>query len=409
MSNPAPPDERLILLLVGAVQFVNILDFMMVMPLGPDFADSLAIPLSSLGLVAGSYTAAAAVAGIVGSFFLDRFDRRTALAIAMLGLVLGTAAGGLAVDLRSMVAARVVAGAFGGPATSIAIAIIADVVPPERRGRAMGQVMGSFSVASVVGVPLGLEIAHYGGWRLPFFSVAGLGLLVALGAVWRMPPLRLHLDRPRTEATPILRLLRQPLVLYSLLATASVTAAAFSLFPNLTAWVQYNAGYPREHLGILYMVGGACSFFSMRIVGGLIDRFGGFWVALAATLFFVLNNILAFCVLTPVLPMAAVFVVMMVSNSSRNVALNTLTSRVPRPEERARFLSTQSAVQHSAAAAGAMFASRLLVELPDHRLDGIGAVATFSAVCALMLPALVWIVERRLKATPARSTHIASP
>ena len=41
----APVNERLILLVVASVQFINILDFMMVMPLGPDFATSIGIPL----------------------------------------------------------------------------------------------------------------------------------------------------------------------------------------------------------------------------------------------------------------------------------------------------------------------------------------------------------------------------
>src|SRR6185369_10529728 len=115
-AGDVPRSERLIVFLVGAVQFVNILDFMMVMPLGPDFARALGIHTSNLGIVGGSYTAAAAIAGLVGALFLDRFDRRKALAVAMLGLVTGTAAGGFAVDLRSLVAARVLAGAFGGPA-----------------------------------------------------------------------------------------------------------------------------------------------------------------------------------------------------------------------------------------------------------------------------------------------------
>ena len=57
------PSERQLVFLVGAVQFVNVLDFMMVMPLGPDFARALDIPVSRLGLVGGVYTAAAAVSG----------------------------------------------------------------------------------------------------------------------------------------------------------------------------------------------------------------------------------------------------------------------------------------------------------------------------------------------------------
>ena len=91
--------ERLLIFLVGAVQFVNILDFMMVMPLGPDFARALGISTAHLGLIAGSYMAAAAIAGIVGARFLDRFDRRKALGVALFGLVAGTAAGALAQGL----------------------------------------------------------------------------------------------------------------------------------------------------------------------------------------------------------------------------------------------------------------------------------------------------------------------
>jgi hypothetical protein len=51
--------EQTVVFLIGAVQFVNILDFVMVMPMGPDFAAALHIPSSSLGYIGGAYTAAA--------------------------------------------------------------------------------------------------------------------------------------------------------------------------------------------------------------------------------------------------------------------------------------------------------------------------------------------------------------
>ena len=89
--------------------------------------------------------------------------------------------------------ARVIAGAFGGPATSLSLSIIADVVPPARRGRAMGAVMGAFSIASVLGVPLGLWLARLGGWRMPFLVVAGFGVVVgAVGAAGDAQPARAH-------------------------------------------------------------------------------------------------------------------------------------------------------------------------------------------------------------------------
>src|SRR6202171_5225971 len=118
-SMPSPARRELaVVLLVAAVQFVNILDFVMVMPMGPQFAAALGIPISQLGSIGGSYTAAAAVSGLACAAFIDRFDRRKALAVAMLGLVCGTALGGLARGMDSLMLARVVAGMFGGAATS---------------------------------------------------------------------------------------------------------------------------------------------------------------------------------------------------------------------------------------------------------------------------------------------------
>src|SRR6185436_356086 len=174
MSDAAIARERKIILLLAAVSFVNILDFVMVIPLGPEFARGLGTPTSRLGLLGTSYTGAAALAGLVGTLFLDRFDRRSALTVAMLGLVTATAAGGLARSFDMLLGARVVAGVFGGPATSIGLAILTDVIAPERRGKALGQVMGAFSVASVVGVPMSIVLASWAGWRVPFFVVAGL-------------------------------------------------------------------------------------------------------------------------------------------------------------------------------------------------------------------------------------------
>ena len=404
---PSPPkiSERTILVLVGAVHFVNLLDFMMVMPLGPDFAAGLGIPTSRLGLIGGSYTAAAAIAGMIGSLFLDRFDRRSALAVAMLGLVLGTAAGGVCTGLGTLMAARVVAGCFGGPASSLALSIVADVVPAERRGKAMGAVMGAFAVASVLGVPAGLELARRGGWRVPFFAVAGLGLVVAASALFVMPKLRLHLAAGRPERQRARDLLGNPLALLTLGATASVMMASFAIVPNLSAYLQFNAGYPRDRLGLLYLVGGVVSFVVLRLIGSLVDRFGATTLSAFGTAAFLAVLAVGFLPSVPAVPVMALFVGFMVSTSFRNVPLNTVSSKVPAPAERAGFMSVQSAVQHLAAASGAITGSQLLRELPDKKLEGMRGVAGLSMALAAALPLLLWRIEARL----ARRARAAPP
>lgn len=400
----APPAVRegLIIFLIGAIQFVNVLDFVMVMPLGPDFASALGISTSRIGLVGGSYTAAAAVAGVVGSLFLDKFDRRVALAVAMLGLVLGTALGGFATGLSTLLLARVVAGAFGGPATSLSLAIIADTIPPARRGRAMGAVMGAFSIASVLGVPAGLELARLYSWRAPFFAVAGLGLLLAMTAIFFMPSLRGHLTGPRPQG-PKPKLL-DSVTAVALANTALIMIGVFAVVPNISAFVQHNMGYPRDRIGLLYLVGGVASFVAMRLVGVLVDRFGATPMIVLGTVLHVVGLLTAFIHPLSWLPVLVIFTIYMLSGSVRMVPMQALASRVPQPQQRARFMSAQSAIQHAASAAGAMLASLVLVAEPNGKLQGMAQVAWAALIVACLVPIGARILERRVRTREANAT-----
>jgi predicted MFS family arabinose efflux permease len=387
--------ERLIILVIGAAQFVNVLDFVIVMPLGPDFARELAIGTSQLPLVGSAYTAAAAVAGLAGSFFLDRYDRRTALSVSLAGLVVGTLACAVAQTFPMLLAARLVAGAFGGPATALSYSIIADTIPPERRGKAMGAVMGAFSAASVFGVPLGLQLAVWGGWHLPFFVVAALGAAVTAGAFFALPPMRGHLTADRNQPT-YREILTRPTVIASYSLSAVMMMGGFIILPSLPAYILGNLHYPRERFGLLYLIGGTVSFITMRYVGRLVDRFGSFRTGTVGSVFLIAVLYCAFYTHMSWFIPPAIFGALMFAMSFRNVACNTLTSKVPRAPERARFMSLQSCVQHVASATASYTSARLLTELPDGALVGIPRLALIAMALAVGLPFFLKALEDRL-------------
>jgi predicted MFS family arabinose efflux permease len=402
--------ERKLLFLLAAIQFVNVTDFMMVLPLGPDFAAGLNIASNRLGLVAGIYTATAALAGLVGTLFLDKFDRRNALFVAMVGLVAGTVAGGFATGLGTMLMARVVAGAFGGPATALTLSILTDQIAPARRGRAFGIVMGSFSVASVVGVPLGLKLAELGGWRTTFFSVAGMGAVLVPAVIWMMPPMRGHLDGAarRVPARPLRAFFADPSVLLSLLAVAATMLGAFALIANLAAFLQFNLGYPRQHIDKLYAAGGAVAFVTMRIAGRIVDRRGSVLVTIIGTAVTVAVIAATFLPMHPWIPAVGLFIGFMMGNSTRMVAVNTLTMRVPAFNERARFMSAQSAVQHLATAAGTVLAAVILHTNRDQSLNGMATVAVGAIALSLAVPFIVAAIAARLPGPAAVTATAAS-
>lgn len=393
--------ERALVLVVAAVQLVNVLEFMIVMPLGPDFALALGFPVDSVGVLGAAYTGAGAVSGLLGALFLDRYDRRRVLIVSMTGLIVATVLAGMARGLGTLVAARVLAGAFGGPATAISIAIVADLVPPERRGRAMAIVMGAFSVASIFGVPAALEAAGLAGWCAPFFAVAILAVLVVAFARDVLPPMSAHVATAAGGPQGLTRLwglVRRPEAALALAVTGLSMVSMFAIVPNLSAYMQFNGGWPRDRLSLLYFLGGLASLSLMAVFGRVIDRLGATPVIALSAVWVSITLAVGVVPGHPLLPVPLFFVLFMGGSSIRGVAVGALVSRVPPPDERAGYQSAQSAVQHLACATGALTGAFVLRERLDGTLDNMGGLGVYTLVVTLLVPLIALAVERRVRA-----------
>jgi len=401
---PSLSERKLVLLIVAADLF-NALDFAMVLPLGPDFAKALDIPTSNLGILGGSYTAAQAVAGIAGAFFLDHLDRRRAFAVALTGLVVATAACGFATGFVTLIAARMIAGVFGGIAETLSYTMISDGIALERRGRVLGMVQSSVAVAQVLGVPAGLELARLGGWRAPFFGLAALGTLVVLAVMLMLPPQRAHLLVP---PGPFREVLRRPVVWLGLGGMAIGMVAHFALVPNLPAYFQLNRGYPRDQLGLLYMIAGAVGLGTAWFGGLLTDRYGAARiVAFGATLYAAVL-IVGFIYPVDAVPVVLIFVGLMIS-SFRFVPMEVLLLRIPGPQERARFTSVNSAVVCVGSASGAMLGAQILSEGPNRSLIGMEHLAWFALTLTLVFSAFGYAIERLVRTSEPESPRSTSP
>ncbi len=384
--------ERRVIWVVAAVQFINIVDFMMVMPLGGDLVGGLGIASAQMGLVAGAYSVSACVAGLLGALLLDRLARRRALALAIGGLAIGTMLGAAAFDLTSLVGARLAAGFFGGPATALALATVADQIPDIRRGRAMGQVAGAFAAASVIGVPVGLELAKLGGFRVPFLVVGGIAAVIAVLAGRLLPD---DLPQPRHGRRRLPRL--RPEMALAFAAVACALIQGYAIMPIFAVYLQFNLGFPRDQLGLLYLIGGSCSFVFMRLTGRLVDRFGTAPVSGMVTAGIIGTLLLAFGVQPVPIPVLLLFPLMMVVMTARNVASQALMSKVPGPDERGGFMSLASAVQHMAGFVGASLSSLLLGTAPSGALTGTGQLLVVAIAFAAVVPVLQLVLERRLR------------
>src|SRR5205814_5445066 len=85
-----PINERLLLFVLAAIQFTAIVDFLIILPLGPQYMWVLGITPAQFGLIVSAYAISAGVSGIGTALFLDRFDRKRALLTLYFGFAVGT-------------------------------------------------------------------------------------------------------------------------------------------------------------------------------------------------------------------------------------------------------------------------------------------------------------------------------
>jgi len=394
--------EGRVILIAALIQFVNILDFMMVMPLGPDFAKSLNIPAHDIGLIGGIYTFTASIVGLVVALFLDQFPRKNAIIFTLIGLSLATLSGAFVWNKESMIVSRLIAGAFGGPLTALSISLVADYIPPQRRGIAMGKVMGGFSLASVIGVPFGLELSRIFSWHMPFITTGILGIIVTIFAYKLLPYHKPYLKSSEplfTRFKNLLKILESKLALSAYAFMALSMASGFIIIPNISAHLQLNLNYPRENLGLLYFFGGGISFFTMRLAGKLVDKYS----ATKTVLFFSFLLVMAISAgfvwyenIVPTIPILLIFICFMVAMTGRTVCAQTLSSKIPPAEQRGAYMSLQSSITHMACALGAYYSSLILVD-DGNKLVNVPTIGLTSIALTLIVPILFFYAERGLR------------
>ncbi len=157
----------------------------MVGPLLVDLSKDLDVPLAQLGLLGVAISLPWALGAPFTGLLSDRLGRRPLMVLALCGVGAASIAAALVNNFATLLAARFVAGLFGafGPASTMAA--VGDLVPPHKRGSAMGYLNLGFGLAAVAGVPAVGIIAGTLGWRWAFASTGivlfGLALLVQIG------------------------------------------------------------------------------------------------------------------------------------------------------------------------------------------------------------------------------------
>jgi DHA1 family inner membrane transport protein len=342
--------EKIILLLLALLNFTHILDFMIMMPLGNYLIPYFHISSQKFSAIVSAYSYSAFASGIIASFFVDNHDRKKILLFGYVGFLTGTILCGFAPSANLLIAARIVAGLFGGLIGAQVLSIVADTFVYEKRGQAMGYLMSAFSVASVVGIPFGLFLANKFSWHAPFLFIGIVGIALIPFLVRYIPAMTLHLaDNAADKKTKWQTFEKIFLNLHYRIALALsgfLMLGHFLLVPFLTPFMEFNVGFSKNQIQYIYIVGGIITLISAPISGKIADNVGKLkvyiWSAILSLIpVFLITNM-------PAIVFYYVLVVtgfwFLVSNA-RAISAATMVSNAVPPQLRGSFMSFNSSMQ----------------------------------------------------------------
>ncbi len=392
--------EKILLLTLAVIQFSHITDFMILMPLGPQLMDSFNILPSQFALLVSTYTFSAGTSGFVGTFFIDRFDRKKAILTMAAGFALGTLACGFAQTYYSLLITRSITGLFGGVMGALILSIIGDAIPNERRASAMGMVMAAFSVASVIGVPAGLFLADLSDWHMPFIVLGGLALLTLIPMAIYIPSMTDHISSYEQKPSPI-QIVRNVTSnknqMLALLFGSVIMFSHFSVVPFISPYLTTNVGFSDSQIKYIYLIGGALTVFSSPFIGRMADKYGRSKIftitVLAATVpIFFLTQIRE----TPIGLVLIITALFFVFGAGRMVPSTAMVTSSVKPQNRGSFMSFNASFRQLTNGVAAFFAGLIITIGEDglyHNYDLVGYFAIAMGIVSIFISRKITVAD----------------
>ncbi|MVU79111.1 MFS transporter [Nocardia sp. ET3-3] len=248
---------------IGLTEFV-------VAGLLPNIATDLHVTIPAAGLLVSGYALGVVIGAPLLTALTGGVERRRLLTgfmgLFLTGSVLSALAPGYAVLMIGRSAAALAHGAFMG----VGIVAASEMVPQDKRGRAMSLVISGATLATVLGVPMGTMIGQHLGWRATFWVVTVCAAIGLAGVATLVPRAdRSAAGHLRTELTT----LRQRPVLLALLTTVLGFGGVMTSYTYIAEMATRVTGFASTTVIWITMLFGLGTFVGNLLSGRFTDRY----------------------------------------------------------------------------------------------------------------------------------------
>ncbi|MCI1974334.1 MAG: MFS transporter [Limosilactobacillus sp.] len=233
----------------------------------PDIASQYHDSLSRLGLLVTVFALVYAIFTPIITSLASRWKRHHVLLVLMVVFFIGNTWTALASNFISMLFSRVLTATVAGAIISIVLVMASFVAPREKRASLVSWVFAGFSIASVIGIPIGTVISTTFSWHDSFWMISGLTIFVFVFLLWLVPR-----DTPQFKSTlsKQFTLLKDARILLGVIFIITVCAADYTIYTYIRPLITNEMGFDNTWLNWL--------LFGMGIFFIIGNKFGG-WVA----------------------------------------------------------------------------------------------------------------------------------
>lgn len=398
--------EKLLLTTLAGAKFTHIMDFMVMMPLGPVLMKTMDISAQQFGFLVASYTISAGIAVLCSALFIDKLPRRKSLIVVYLGFIAGTLVCGISDSYYTLMLARMLTGIFGGILNAMILSTVGDSFPIEKRAGAMGVVMSAFSAAAAFGVPFGIYLASLGDWNWPFFVIVVLAVPIWFGLYIFVPKMQKteellvqKVQKTGAYFEVFLRVWSNPNQLTALGMSLALVLGQFMIIPYLSPYMVGNIGFSQMQLVYIYLCGGLSTLVSGPIIGRLADRFGHKRLFLIFAFLSMIPLLLVTHLPKVALPLALIAsTLFFIFISGRIIPSTTMVVSSVETRYRAGFVSINTAMQQFSAGLAATISGSIVTEIAvqDATVKAISGYH-FVGYLAVGLTVIAMILGSRLK------------
>jgi len=266
---------------------------LMISGMMPALQEAFGRSVSDIGNLISVYALGMTIGGpLVTVLFLAlKIENKRGLLFLLIFYALAQSVAASTSNFHVMLVARVLTGMAAATSFGLMLAITAQLVTPELRGRASSLVFAGLMLCTVLGVPLATLITNSFGWRAGFWAIVVLVLFCALVIAIKIEA------RPNNAGINLsseLNEMRKPRLWAAYATSALVIGASFSVYSYLSPITSQLAGFPEAQLPFLLAIYGAANIIGNYVIGRFADRhtiatiFIGILIMLAAMLIFAL-------------------------------------------------------------------------------------------------------------------------